>query len=256
MRAGARRPLSRWWRRPARRALLPIALFLAATGLAFASVAGGIVAAEYGDPTTRYPHGALGDTEEHASLAVRLADGRRLAARFPDTLVFEDTAPRLADLDGDGGNEVIVVESHERQGARLAVWGLVDGRFTRRAATPFIGRRFRWLAPIGAADLDGDGRMEIAYVETPHLGKTLKIVRLEGDRLVPVAEAKGFTNHRFGDPFIQGRIARCDGRPTILTASADWTRIRGATLADDRLSVRDVGPYRTPGSFDRPPGCD
>lgn len=253
---GARRPLSRPRRRPARRASLPVALFLAATGLAFPSVAGGIVAAEYGDPTGRYPHGALGDRVEHAGLSVRLADGRRLAVRFPDTLVFEDTAPRLADPDGDGGTEVIVVESHERQGARLAVWGLVDGGLARRAATPFIGRRFRWLGPAGAADLDGDGRIEIAYVEAPHLGKTLRIVRLDGNRLVPVAEARGLTNHRLGDPFIQGRIATCDGRPTILTANADWTRILGATLADDRLSIRDVGPYRSPRSFDRPPGCD
>ncbi|OYX40649.1 MAG: hypothetical protein B7Z02_18035 [Rhodobacterales bacterium 32-67-9] len=237
MRAGARRSPSRPWR--LRRAAAPVVLVLALAGAS----AAGIVAAEYRDPTPRYPHGALGDPVEHAGLAVRLADGRRLAVRFPDTLVFEDTAPRLADLDGDGGNEVIVVESHDRQGARLAVWGLVEGRLARRAATPFIGRRFRWLAPLGVADLDGDGRPELAYVETPHLGKTLKILRLDGDRLVPVAEAKGLTNHRFGDPFIQGRIASCDGRPTILAASADWTRILGATLAEGRLSVHDLGPY-------------
>lgn len=253
---GARRLSSRPWRRPARRAVLPITLFLAATGLAFASMAGGIVAARYGEPTARYPHGALGDPEEHASLAVRLADGRRLAVRLSDTLVFEDTAPRLADLDGDGGNEVIVVESHERHGARLAVWGLVGDRLARRAATPFIGRRFRWLAPAGIADLDGDGSPELAYVETPHLGKALKIVRLDGDRLVPVAAVQGLANHRFGDPFIQGRVATCDGRPTILTASGDWTRILGATLSGDRLWVRDLGPYLSPRSFDHPPGCD
>ncbi|WP_347312921.1 FG-GAP repeat domain-containing protein [Defluviimonas sp. SAOS-178_SWC] len=224
--------------------------------MAVPSVAADIVAAEYGEPTTRYPHGALGDPVEHARLTVRLSDGQRLAARIPDALVFEDTAPRLADLDGDGGNEIIVVESHEGQGARLAVWGLVDGRLVRRAATPFIGRRFRWLAPVGAADLDDDGQVEIAYVETPHLGKTLKIVRLAGDRLLPVAEAKGLTNHRLGDPFIQGGIAVCDGRPTILTADAGWTRIVGTTFAKGRLTSRHRGPYRDKQDLDSPSGCD
>ena len=60
---------------------------------------------------------------------------------------------------------MIVVESHAAR-ARLAVWG-AGGRL---AAIPFIGTRFRWLAPLGAADLDGDGRVEIAYAETPHPG--------------------------------------------------------------------------------------
>ncbi|WP_108853268.1 FG-GAP repeat domain-containing protein [Albidovulum aquaemixtae] len=218
--------------------------------------AAGIVAADYAGPTMRYPHGALGDTIEHDTLSVRLDDGRRLAARFPDTIVFEDTAPRLADLDGDGLAEVIVVESHEARGARLAVWGLKDGKLARLAATPFIGRRFRWLAPAGAADLDGDRRIEIAYVETPHLGKKLKIVRLEGDRLVPVAEAEGLTNHRIGEPFIEGGIAHCDGRPTILLANAGWTRIIGALLDGGEVATMDRARYRGPDSFNHVPGCD
>jgi hypothetical protein len=45
------------------------------------------------------------------------------------------------------------------------------------AATPHIGSANRWLAPIGAADLDGDGRVEIAYVDRPHLARTLRIWR-------------------------------------------------------------------------------
>ena len=44
------------------------------------------------------------------------------------------------------------------QGARLAIYdetGLVS-------ATPYIGRSNRWLAPLGAGDLDGDGNIELA----------------------------------------------------------------------------------------------
>ncbi len=212
----------------------------------------GVREAQYGVPSTSYGHDALGPGHEWAMLAIHGNDGGSRFFQYSPEIVFEDIAPRLIDLDGDGDKEALVIESSHVEGSRLAVWTSAG----RLAATPFIGRRHRWLAPVGAADLNGDGRVEIAYVETPHLGKALKIVRLDGDRLLPVAEARGLTNHRLGDSFIQGGIAICDGRPTILTANADWTRIIGTTLAADRLISRDFGPYRDPQSFDRVAGCD
>ncbi|MCB2116515.1 MAG: VCBS repeat-containing protein [Rhodobacteraceae bacterium] len=254
MRTGARRLPVRPLRAKARRALWPVALLLAVAA-APAALAQEITGADYEEPTERYPHGALGDPVEHGALVVSLADGRRHRVRLDGTLVFEDTAPRLVDLDGDGAPEILTVESHRDKGARLAVWGLEDGSFTRLAATPFIGTRFRWLAPVGVADLDGDGRVEIAYVETPHLGKTLRIVRLEQGRLVPVAAEEGLTNHHFGAAAIEGGIATCAGRPTILTADAGWSRIIASTMKDGRLTRRDLGPYTGPDSFARIPGC-
>lgn len=205
-----------------------------------------ITAAQYDSETKRYDHGILGDKVEFGALVLILKSGTRLRLTLPETRVFEDLAPRLADLDGDGLPEVIVVETDIALGAQLAVYGEAG----KIAATPFIGRTHRWLAPVGAADLDGDGHVEIAYVETPHLGKTLKIVRLEGDRLVPVAMAKGLTNHKIGDPFIQGSIADCDGHPTILTADANWARVMATTLAKGKLSSRDLGRYTGPASLD------
>ena len=209
-----------------------------------------IRAAAYAAPTDRYPHGALGDDLEWGALVLTVGTEQR---RFilPEDLVFEDTAPRLADLGGDGAPEVIVVESHTSQGARLAVWG-PEGRI---AATPFIGTRFRWLAPLGAADLDGDGRVEIAYVETPHLGRTLRLVRLEGDRLVPVAEAKGHSNHRFGDPGLQGGIALCPGGPVIVTADAGWRRALHTRWQGGALVTEDAGRYAGPDSLSPGAAC-
>jgi hypothetical protein len=235
-----------------RRAVKVLLGLLTVTATSAALAGGdGVRSATYGAPSTSYGHDALGPGYEWAMLALH-GEAGSLFHQEPGGLVFEDIAPRLADLDGDDDNEVIVVESDPDRGSRLAIWGGLG----RIAATPFIGRRHRWLAPVGAADLDGDGRVEIAYVETPHLGKRLKIVRLEGDRLVPVAEAAGLTNHRLGEPFIQGRIADCIGQPTILTANADWTRIIATTLAGGELTSRDVGPYRLPDDFDAVAGCD
>lgn len=53
-------------------------------------------------PTDRYPHNVLGDIPGHGALDVTLASGRVLRMVLPDTRVFEDIAPRLADIDGDG----------------------------------------------------------------------------------------------------------------------------------------------------------
>lgn len=122
--------------------------------------------AEYARPTTRYAHGVLGDAIEYGALKIVTASMSK-TFRLPETRVFEDLAPRLVDVDLDGDNEVVVIESSLTQGARLSIYD-EDGFV---AATPYIGRSNRWLAPLGAADLDGDGAIELAYIDRPHLAK-------------------------------------------------------------------------------------
>jgi len=151
--------------------------------------------------------------------------------------VFEDLAPRLADLDGDGRPEVIAVESHRDLGARLAVYG-TDGLI---AANDWIGRTNRWLAPIGAADLDGDGVTNIAIVDRPHLAKTIRIYAYREGRLSEVAEVAGYSNHRIGENFISGGIRDCGQGPEMVVARGDWTGIvalrwDGAGFAETPLS--------------------
>jgi hypothetical protein len=210
-----------------------------------------IVDARYSEPTARYSHAVLGDALEWGALVLRLADGRRMTFRLPDAMVFEDLVPRLADLDGDGDAEVVVVETFLDRGARLAVWDETG----RIAATDPIGARHRWLAPVGTADLDGDGRAEIAYVETPHRTGTLRVVRLYGTRLTGIASLPGLSNHRIGDAFIQGGIADCSGGPVIVTADIGWSRVIATRLTNGRLTPRDRGPYRGPASLSPARAC-
>ncbi|MCA0922068.1 VCBS repeat-containing protein [Pseudooceanicola nanhaiensis] len=203
-----------------------------------------IVAADYTAPTDRYPHGALGDPYEWGAMAWETSCGRALMITLPSELVFEDTAPRLADLDGDGAPEVIVVESHRDRGARLAVWGLTAEGPARITATPAIGQRNRWLAPLGAGDLDGDGRVELAYVDRPHLARILRVWRyLPGEGLVPVAERPGLTNHRYGETTIEGGLRACAGEAELLLADADWQQIMELRLTGEGLSARALGRY-------------
>ena len=214
-----------------------------------ASVASEIVAARYADETGRYAHGVLGDAIEYETLVVTLKDGREIQASYRETTVFEDVAPRLVDLDGDGAFEVITVESHAQQGARLAVWGWKGNALTPIVATPFIGTRFRWLAPVGvgAVDLDEDGVMELVYVDRPHLAKTLRVWRYESAggevRLVEVAAMGQLTNHRIGQDAIAGGIRTCGQRPELILADARWERIMAVWLYNGALRSREIAPY-------------
>jgi len=149
-------------------------------------------------PTTRYGHGVLGDAVEAGGLLVVGRDGSRFTLTLPDDSVFEDLQPRLADLDSDGRDEVVVVRSYLAAGAALAVLEVVDGILRLRAETPPIGRPYRWLNPLGAGDFDGDGRIELAYVETPHIGGILRIWALRAGRLAELGSLHGFSNHAIG----------------------------------------------------------
>jgi len=204
-----------------------------------------ITNAHFTEPTTRYAHGVLGDVVEWGALSLSLSDGRQLTMRLPEALVFEDIAPRLADVDLDEDVEVIVVESSQTAGARLSIYDETG----RIAATPHIGRPNRWLAPIGAADLDGDGYIEIAYIDRPHLAKTLRIWRYEAGKLTEVASQPGLTNHKIGWDFILGGIRTCDGAPQIITASGDWSRIIASTFDGTAIMMTDVGVYAGPDSL-------
>ena len=207
--------------------------------------------ATYEDPTERYAHGVLGDAIEHGTLALETASGKRVRLVLPENRVFEDTEPRLFDVDLDGDREVIVVESERSTGARLAIYdaeGLV-------AATPHIGRTNRWLAPIGAADLDGDGAIEIAYVDRPHLAKTARIWRFENGALIELAKFEGVTNHRIGERDIAGGIRDCGGGPEMIVADASWQRLLALRFDGAGVTAADIGRHAGRASFDRVMSC-
>ncbi|MEH7827706.1 FG-GAP repeat domain-containing protein [Gemmobacter denitrificans] len=213
-------------------------------------------AARFEAPTDRYPHNIMGRLPAHGGLVVETVSGQTHRSRLPDRLVFEDFAPRLIDTNGDGRTEIVVVESDRDRGARLAIWSVTGDGLTRIAATPFIGRRFRWLAPIGAADFDGDGRPELAYVEKPHLDKVLHIVRHEGNRLVPVARLAGISNHAIGQETLQSRIDTCPGGPQIVALDGSGQRQLAIRLTANRLEARDLGPAPTAWQIGHTRACD
>lgn len=156
---------------------------------------GDIAAAWYTRPTDRYAHAILGDAIEAGVLRVRLASGGERELVLPESEVFEDRTPRLADLDGDGRMEIITIRSSLRQGGSVAVYGVRGAEIVELGATRFIGRSNRWLNIAGIADFLGRGDRQIAFVETPHIGGTLKLASFDGAGLRVVASMAGFSNH-------------------------------------------------------------
>jgi hypothetical protein len=206
------------------------------------------LSARFADPTDRYPHNVLGNLRAFGALEVALAGGNTVRLVLPENRVFEDIAPRLWDIDGDGTPEIVAVESDQRLGARLTAWTVrreADGthRLDLRAAGAFIGTRFRWLAPVGIADFTGDGRPEIAYVEMPHLARRLVLVGLRGERFEPLARMVGVSNHRIGEDFITGGLRDCGAGPEIVLPTADWLRIVRVTYADEQFTLSDHGSF-------------
>jgi len=186
-------------------------LWLAGTAVAETpKVTAGGVTARFEDPTNRYGHAIMGNLPEWGKLCLDRA-GKTACVTLPKTSVFEDITPRLHDLDGDGTPEAVVVESSFTGGAALVVYQLSDTDFTR-IATPPIGTRNRWLAPAGIADLDGDGHIELAYIDRPHLAK-------------------------------RGGLRTCNGAPEIITASANWSRIIASRLENGRITAQDIGSF-------------
>lgn len=149
------------------------------------------------DPTTRYDHGVLGDAIEAGGFVVERS-GKRLVYRLPPDAVFEDRRVRLADLDGDGVPEAIVVKAYLQRGAAIAVYRILPDRIEPLAESAAIGTRNRWLNPVGVADFTGTGERMIAAVITPHLAGSLRFYRLSGTALTEVARIDGYTNHVIG----------------------------------------------------------
>jgi hypothetical protein len=199
-----------------------------------------IRAAWFASPTKRYDHGVLGDPVEAAALKIETASGAVLSHILAGESVFEDLTPRLADIDGDGRDEIIVVHSYANRGSAVALFGIRDGKLVRLAESDPIGLPHRWLNPIGAGDFTGNGTKEIAVIQTPHIGGTLILYRWEGNRLAETTRRFGFSNHHIGSTVLGMSTVLDidgDGAQDILVPDNDRTTLQAVSHADGDFRV-------------------
>lgn len=198
------------------------------------------------EPTDRYDHGVLGDKIEASSLVIEMRDGKRQVVRLKDDAVFEDLEPRLADLDGDGRDEIIVVKSYLKRGSSLAVIAERKGQYEIIAETPPIGQPHAWLNPAGIADFSGGGKRDIALVRMPHLVGNLELWSFADKRLRKVAEIADAANHVAGTRALHMSAAADfdgDGTADLAIPSFDRSRLRIVSFAP---SVREIASVALP----------
>ncbi len=207
------------------------------------------------DPTTRYGHAVLGDAIEAGGFAVSRG-GATLTYTLDAKSVFEDRRVRLADIDGDGLPEAILVKAYLDRGAAIAVYKILPTRIVALAESAPIGKRHRWLNILGAGNFSGSGETTIAAIVTPHLSGSLRFYRREGARLVEIARKDGYTSHIIGSRDIDlGRVHDIDGdgAPDILAPASDRRALAG--LAFRGGVIRELFSAPTPGrivSLDKP----
>jgi len=202
-----------------------------------------VARAWFAQPTRRYDHGILGDKIEAGSLVIETTDGKRHEVKLEDDAVFEDLEPRLADLDGDGHDKVIVVKSYLKRGSALAVIGEKRGRYQVIAETPPLGAPQRWLDPAGVADFNGNGKLSIAIVRQPHVVGALELWSWSANALHKVAEIDNTANHIAGTRAIDmDAVADFDGDgiADIAVPSLDRNALRILTFAPQPHEIANM----------------
>jgi len=188
---------------------------------------GDIRQAWFGRPTRRYAHGVLGDAIEAGSLVVVTSSGSRLEAILPEDQVFEDITPRIADLDGDGSNEVIAIRSSTGGGGGVVIYGLAGGALKLLGAGTENGRPNRWLNIAGLVP-HPDGGLTLYGVRTPHIGGRLfSLIFRNGEVSERNDIATDVSNHIIGSRELgMSAVGTFGDRLELVLPSQDRRRLR------------------------------
>jgi len=202
-----------------------------------------VARAWFAEPTDRYNHDILGSKNDAGALVIETRDGRRQTVRLKPDAVFEDLKPRIADLSGDGHDEVVVVKSYLKRGAVLAVIGERKGRYEIIAETPPLGAAHRWLNPAGIADFTGGHATGIALVRQPHAEGLLELWSWRDGDLKKIAELPDAANHIAGTRALDmAAVADFNGDnlADLAIPSLDRTRLHIVSFAPSAREIASI----------------
>lgn len=194
---------------------------------------------QYAGPTERYRHGILGDMTEGTEL-VAVRNGVFYLFTLKEEFVFEDIRPRMYDVTGDGNLELITIRTHMNLGAGIGIFTVSNAGIREYASLPEIGLPNRWLNIVAVDDLDNDGTVEIAWIETPHIGGILKVASIQEGELQAVAEVEGYSNHAIGETNLcLSVVTEEEGKKIIYVPTQNRDKIVGFQYEDETLRIVD-----------------
>lgn len=166
-------------------------------------------------------------------------DGSQLPGWPVATDSFMSSSPVLADVDGDGRLEVVAGGGYfprdfSARGHTIRVWTAAGGSPRWGVATRGVV-----VGGVAAADVDGDGRAEIAYGDAACLdgscpGGQLALLKLTRDQLQPVFKVDMGGGGYFGAPVLADVTG--DGKAEVVAGDGNWhvraLELTGAAVAD------------------------
>ncbi len=197
------------------------------------------VLAQYINQTDKYPHSILGDELEATGL-VAVYDEQFYTLELSENYVFEDIRPRLYDVDRDGMLEIICIRTEVNGGAGIVIYKLLQEQLKEFAFVPVIGKRFRWLNIAAIDDLDNDGTVELAWIETPHIGGKLKVAKIEAGEMEILDQASLYSNHGVGKTNLcLSVVTEANGSKLLYVPNQLRNKIVGFSLINNTLSIQE-----------------
>lgn len=186
------------------------------------------------EPTGRYPHSALGDNLEATAVVVVTVGVNEAETiyRSGDD-VIESIAPLLADVDGDGINDVALAVSNDRETWVVVVSSTGGGVV---ATSDPADRRLGWRQLVAVGPLDPKGQTEIAEVLYPDANGQIQFLYLQGSKLEVAATRAGYRPHEFGSRNLEQVVAADvdrDGNVEVIIPTLDRQHIAGVRHGPD-----------------------
>jgi hypothetical protein len=186
------------------------------------------------EPTGRYPHSSLGDNLE-ANVAVVVTVGVnevQTIYRSGDD-VIESIAPLLADVNGDGIDDVALIVSNDRE-AWIVVASSSGGGVV--ATSDPVDRLLGWRQLVAVGPLGPNGETEIVEVLYPDANGSVRFLSVAGNELRVVATRTGYQSHEFGSRNLEQVLAADvdrDGHIEVIVPTLDRQNIAGVRHGPD-----------------------
>ncbi len=151
---------------------------------------------------------------------------------------YRGDAPVLADINGDGRDDLVVVQHFPQDGWRLLVAeiGLNGAEYLAEAS---FAHKPDLLVLHGAADLDGDGGQEVAVSGRIAGRDALLLYHWRDGKLAQLGPFEGLGP---GPADAGARLRVCDGRPVFLASFGDPAVVVGIApgSAPDKISYAEL----------------